>query len=392
VISDVEAVVRSAKQLAATFDAHQLDGLSAKVVVDLAAQLERSAVAIKLLAMRRVDETGTWVTGNKSPEQWLARVTGTTIGEAAGVVTTARRLETLPQASDALRAGKLSPRQAALVAEGASLRPDAEADLVATAKSASLTKLRDEVTQIKVAAVDPAVHDKVHAIRSHRSWTDQHGAYRYEGTLTTVNGAGFDQVFGAFFDKVMRDNRAAGITDSRDQMAADAVMRMVHAAATGEGADAATCTKSRLHGVLVLDAHAYVRDALEPGERCELVGVGPIDLATAKAMLGDAIIDIAISNGQDVVAMAHPGRHPKMMQWLALYAQGAICSVTGCGRRDNLQADHSPEYEQSARTSVEDLRLKCRGCHYKKTHLHHRDGPRQPDGTYLLLAPDDPDP
>src|SRR6059058_5170180 len=104
-IADVEAVVRSAQQLAATFDADALDGLSAKVIVDLAVRLERYAAAIKTLAVRRVDVTGTWVTGNQSPEQWLARVAGTTVGEAAGVVTMARRLDDLPATAEVMRSG-----------------------------------------------------------------------------------------------------------------------------------------------------------------------------------------------------------------------------------------------------------------------------------------------
>src|SRR5436305_44999 len=126
---------------------------------------------------------------------------------------------------------------------------------------------------------------------------------------------------------------------------------------------------------VVVAAHAYLRGHLEPGERCELVGVGPIDLPSAKAMLGDALIDIAISDGTDIKALAHAGRHPTVRQWLALYAGGAICSVTGCGRRDRLQADHSPEYEQTHRTSVEQSRLKSPARHHKKTPLHHHAAP-----------------
>src|SRR5207244_883737 len=110
-------------------------------------------------------------------------------------------------------------------------------------------------------------HDRIHALRSHRSWTDRDGAYRYEGMMTAANGARFDQVLDAYRDKVFRDARTAGRRESQDAYASDALMRIVDVAgggsASGEGVDRDVCTKSRLRGVLVVDAHAYIRDRLE---------------------------------------------------------------------------------------------------------------------------------
>src|SRR5438067_12229177 len=95
-IVELEQVVAEAKQLAARFDADALDGPSAKRAVGLAVELERFAVALKTLAMRRVDLTGAWSAGaDRSAERWLARVGGTSIGEAASVVATGERLEAL---------------------------------------------------------------------------------------------------------------------------------------------------------------------------------------------------------------------------------------------------------------------------------------------------------
>ena len=391
-IDRLAQLVADAEALARDFDAHGLDGRDAKVAVSLAVRAERYFESMKSSATARVNATGAWVTGgDRSAERWLARVAGVAVAEAANQLATAEALEALPATARAQREGKLSARQVQLVAQGATIDPSRESDLLATAKSASLTKLRDEVTKIKLAHVDPDVNGEAHAMRSHRSWTDRRGHYRYEGTMSPVNGAIFDQILEAYRDKVHRDAKKSGEALSREEEASDALMRILDAA-NSTGATPQRCTVSRLRAILVLSLEAYLRNEVQPGELCEIVGLGPIDLATAKAMLGDAIIDLAITDGIDVRTLVHGGRHPTLSQWLAIYARGPICSRTGCGRRDSLQADHSPEYERTKHTTVDELRLKCPSCHYRKTHLGWRDGPRQSDGTYLLLAPDRPAP
>ncbi len=376
-----------ARTLAAAFDADALDGNAAKRAVACAAELERLAVAVKTLAMRRVDVTGAWSTGGeRSAERWLSRVSGVSVGEAAGMIAAGEQVERLAATEEALRSGDLSAAQVRLVTEAAGVNPAAEVSLLATAAHASHTKLRDEVLRVKLAAQPPDAQAKIHARRSHRSWIDQDGAYRYDGTNTAANGKLIDGILDAFTDKVFRDARRAGRREARDSYAADAFVRMAEAAGS-DGASSEVCTTSRLRGVLVVDAHAYVRGDLEDGERCEIAGLGPIDLESAKQLLGDAVIDIAVTDGVDVKALAHAGRKPTIRQWLALYATGAICSVTGCGERHNLEADHVPEYSITNRTTVGELKLKCGRCHGLKSNHSYVDGPVQPDGTRTLLPP-----
>ena len=62
---ELEALTSQAQAFAGSFDADVLDGSCAKRVVALATELERYAVALKTLAMRRVDVTGV-------PSQWIA--------------------------------------------------------------------------------------------------------------------------------------------------------------------------------------------------------------------------------------------------------------------------------------------------------------------------------
>ena len=395
-LGELERLRGEAQALTLVFDADVFDANQAKRAVVAADALERYAVAMKVLAMRRVDVTGAWsLGGDRSAERWLSRISGVSIGEAAGVVAAGEQIDHLPVTEQALRAGGLSGRQVPVVADAATINPDAEQGLLATAQSGWYAKLRDEALRTRLAAQPAGAQAKIHAQRSHRSWIDRDGAYRYEGVNTVAAGKTIDLAFDSYTDKIFREARSEERRESRDAYAADAFVRIAEAA-SGAGASAEVCTKSRLRGVLVVDASAYMRDELKAGEICEMAGLGPIDLVSAKQMLGDAIIDIALTDGVDVRTLAHAGRAPTMRQWLVLYAGGAVCGTTGCGRRENLQADHIPEFSKTKRTTVEELRLECPVCHDLKSNHGHTDGPLQPDGTRPLIppqhprAPDDP--
>src|SRR5436190_382844 len=118
-------------KLAANFDAGLLSGRQAQRVVCAAADIERYALVLKTLAMRRVDATGAWRNdGARSPQRWLANTTGASLGEAHGTVALGEQLEALSEVSDAARRGQLSPVQTKLIAGAAAKDPASEARLV----------------------------------------------------------------------------------------------------------------------------------------------------------------------------------------------------------------------------------------------------------------------
>jgi hypothetical protein len=106
-----------------------------------------------LLVTRRLEETNAWrKEGDRSPAHFLARKTGTSVGPAVGALKTARRLDRHGGVTDALRAGDLSPGQAAPIVEACEADPHAEKELVARAASDSYQELRDECGRVKAAA------------------------------------------------------------------------------------------------------------------------------------------------------------------------------------------------------------------------------------------------
>ena len=89
-------------------------------VFDTFAALERSAGGAVLRMAARYEEAGAWKrNGAKSPEEDIARKTGTGTTPARRKLSTSKRLKTQPKTDDAVRRGKVSTDQADEVSEGA---------------------------------------------------------------------------------------------------------------------------------------------------------------------------------------------------------------------------------------------------------------------------------
>src|SRR5260221_2688161 len=91
----------------ACFDPALLTGTDASRVVESAAAVENMAASIKARAAARAEDCGAWArSGDRSPAHHLARVTGTTVGQAIAAMETARKLDDLPDVKKArMKAG-----------------------------------------------------------------------------------------------------------------------------------------------------------------------------------------------------------------------------------------------------------------------------------------------
>lgn len=108
-----------------------MTGPQAVGLLDWFSQLERLGATGKALVAERAAATNQWRAGDdRSPEHWLARRTGTTVGAARDALDTARRVKSLPDTAAAMRDGRLSATQASAVAvaeaEAATADPAAE--------------------------------------------------------------------------------------------------------------------------------------------------------------------------------------------------------------------------------------------------------------------------
>ena len=145
-----------------------------------------------------------------------------------------------------------------------------------------------------------------------------------------------------------------------------------------------------LEGRLEADLAALERGYVEPGERCELVGIGPIPVTMARSMLDDARLTVLAREGSEITRISSPKRTipVSLRRWVErAYPR---CGVAGCGVDQRLQIDHIVGVEDHGPTCKENLWRLCAHHHKLKTFygwhvVDEPDGPR-------LVAPDDPDP
>ena len=101
------------REIARVFDPASVEPYAAKQMIEECAEIERFVGAIKTLAIGRVAGTRIWgQQGDRSAAHYVARVSGTSLGEAIATVDTAARLPELAETEVALRAGMLSRVQA----------------------------------------------------------------------------------------------------------------------------------------------------------------------------------------------------------------------------------------------------------------------------------------
>lgn len=188
--------------------------------------VKNSAATMEALLAKRVADTGEWRRGGSpSPEDDLARSTGTSRAKAKESLDTAERLKELPATDTAARSGQLSPEKAAAVADGASADPSAEPKLLAKAKTSSLAELREEVGRVKAAAdPDPEATYRRHRSERHlRIWADEAGLSKLFGQTTPDQMAVIAAAVTARTQELFDAARKAGIREPRAAYCIDAL-------------------------------------------------------------------------------------------------------------------------------------------------------------------------
>ncbi|HKF92282.1 MAG TPA: DUF222 domain-containing protein [Acidimicrobiia bacterium] len=359
-----------------------LHGRRAAELFNDAARAERLCTAIKSRLARRVEETRVWrESGHRSAAHWVAEATGETVGAACRTLDTARALDALPETEAAFRSGRLSEVQVAEVAGAAAAEPNAEAELLDAARSTSIKGLRDRCRQVRAGAEadDRAWARRLHETRRAHSWTDPDGVYRMEARLAPDAGARFSSAWEAHIDRIFRDARRAGRHEPRTAYAADALVALA-----SEG----PCKPVEIR--VTVDSAALARGHTKSGERCEITGVGPAPVSTARAMLDDASVAVITRDGDDVTAVSRPTRTIPSKLRRALEARYPTCAVSTCANDQFLEIDHIVPLEDHGRTESDNLWRLCSHHHRLKTYEGWKVVGR--NGIRDLVPPDDPDP
>jgi hypothetical protein len=393
----VREVVEALAAVVGRLDVAVLSGSDAAELTGLFARGERLCATAKVMTARRAAECQHWArTGARSPEQWLASVSGESERSARASLVVAEQIEARPELAEACVAGQLSVTQASEIAAAAQVDPDATGRLVDGAARQGLRRLRESCRQVVTAgrseADDRARRAAIHRSRYLRTWMDRDGAGRLDARLTPEALASFQACLRPFQTEQFHAARQAGQRERPECYAADALVALAavgaasrreagsagRMASTGPGEPGGEAPreprKSGVEGrrlgppamvVAVVDHAALVRGHVRDGESCVIKGVGPVPVATVRAMLDDAFLAALVSDGIAISSVVHMGRRPTAAQWTALWVRDRSCVVPGCDTADGLEAHHlGGGWSATRTTSLDDLVLLC---------AHHHD-------------------
>lgn len=377
--------LRSAIEVVASFvsscEAGRYDGSDAVSLVKIFARGKKLCAAGETLAGTRAAQCNAHrSSGHRSPAEWLASVTGASVGEAADLLKVGEALSDQPRLEEALRDGKLTPTRARLISAAARVNPRHEADLVKGAESDTFRQLKDRCLRARAqgrsAEEADAAHAAIHAQRRCRTWTDEQGAFRLDALLTPEAGATLLASLKTRSERLFHASRKAGIHEPPEAYAADALVALVSDAGSPTRADLSeqhpkkpTGSGPRAMVQVRVDLAALRRGSVGDGETCEIPGVGPVPVRTARELIGDAWVDLVITDGVDVTTVCRMGRSIPAALRTAITERDRSCVVPGCDATQGLEFDHwQTDYADGGPLSMENLARVCRYHHYLRTH------------------------
>jgi hypothetical protein len=331
-----------------------LSGVDCAEMVGLLARSEKRCAGLRVLAAARAAECGAHRgRGFSSPQRWLADVSGVTTGEAKSALDTANSLDGCPQTKEALLAGELSLTQATEIVKTEGVVPGSESQMLELAGRTGVGRLKEEARRQRLEAEDPAEqHQRQHAARYLRHWVDAHGMVHLAGAFIPDVGVGLCNRIDTETDRLLRQVRRDGDAEPREAVAADALAKLL----TGGGTPKARGAEL----VLVCDVAAFQRGYAETGERCHVIGGGPVPVKVAQELATAAFIKAVLHDGVRIETVAHFGRYISAQLRTALglgsppLFVGAICA--DCDRRYGLQWDHVDPVANRGPTSYDNIR------------------------------------
>src|SRR4051794_17230755 len=391
--TDIDALRTDVCAAVAAFDARQFDRGGAINALRQWTAIAHAAQTAASLAAARIAECGPPPSaGARDASEYIAKETGTTAAKAKERIETGALLQGHDKTRQQATAGQLSPDQAAAITDAVAADPTAEDTLLASGGDLSLRELRDRCADTKAAVTDLAEQERrVHANRSIRRYRDRDGAEHLHAIGTKRDLALIDQALKPYVEQRFQQARTDGVREPYEAYLFDGMIDLARDSLDGGTAPGPRRKDPIRHlGLLRIDLEALVRGRPVSDETCEIAGLGPISVDTARELLGESILKLVITKGVDVINVTHLGRGPNTAQKIALLWQLAECSRLGCPRRARLEDDHTYgyEYHKTKHTRLDETEPLCDPDHDLKTYK----GWALVEGTgkRLMVPPDDP--
>ncbi|MGH2772922.1 MAG: HNH endonuclease, partial [Actinomycetota bacterium] len=170
-------------------------------------------------------------------------------------------------------------------------------------------------------------------------------------------------------EKIFSEATRQGRRESTCAYAADALVQMAK--------HVGGCTLEPKGGPKALvkirvDHSALVRGRTEPGETCEIAGVGPVSVATVRKFASDAYLAALVCDATDVAAVSHMGRSIPARLRTALEERDPECVVPDCHANRYLEIDHIIPVAEKGPTALSNLARLCCFHHDQKTYRGYR--------------------
>ena len=358
-------VVASARAAIAALDPDSLTGTQVSSAFESVAELEKLATGAKVLLAPNVVASDKWAQGGyRSPEEWMARTSGTSVGAAKAAIETGKRLEALPATASAVKSGALSLAQAAAVSEAAAVDPRSESELLDTAAGGSLKVLQEKSRRVVLDSRGSLEerYERQRKLRMFSSYIDDEGMTAGRFRLTPEVGAAVINKIRREADRFYRQAEESR-RESSENYTADAFAALV----TGEGIIG---TKSKSKGTevaVVVSRESLLRGEVdrEAGELCEIPGFGAIPVSRAKELLANCFLKGVLVDGKKVVTVKHFGRHRPAEVDTALLVRSVLehgqvrCIVEQCDQTAWIQWDHAQPFARCGPTSAGNLNPMC---------------------------------
>ena len=367
---EVLELVERTRDLCGRLDPSVVSLVEVPGVFDALTELDRLAGGAVLRMAARYEEAGAWKrNGARSPEDDIARKTGTGTTRARRKLSTSKRLRSQPKTDEAVRRGRVSTDQADEVSEGAGVAPEAEDDLLDTAQNRPLHDLRRRAAEARAKADRDREERarRLHRQRQLRRWDDADGMGNLLLRLPGDQLREVDARLKPLIDRAFADARDAGRMEAVEAYGADVVRDLLLSEPTSDAGGPASRQAVRPEKKVIarIDVEALNRGRVEGDEVCEIAGVGPVAVSAVRRLLSDAFLTLVFEKGEDVRNVTHLGRQVTARQRTALEARGCRCER--CGSTHLLDIDHNEGWALTHDTRVEDLGWLCWHCHDLKT-------------------------
>src|SRR2546422_1472910 len=138
------------REALARFEPEVVSGDDCATVATELAAAEKACAAVRVRAAARAAACGVHrQQGFGDPEEWLARLSGSSTTEARRALDTVATLESCPATNKAVASGELSLDQAREIVKAEAARPGSEGPLLVKARSEGLGVLKDEARKVR---------------------------------------------------------------------------------------------------------------------------------------------------------------------------------------------------------------------------------------------------